>query len=527
MLRWASHWRGEIFIAIALFAATLTLILSLGLNLTWDSNFYLIFSQAMRLNFDFSTQDIYAPGYSAMIAALTALGATTAFALALVHSASIAVVAVSVALLVRSADAPRPFAALAGLYAAFASAGSIIFQAAWTEAPFTAWLAACTAVAVLIWRRKLKASLWYFLTLGVLPLIRFIGMFPVGVLSMAAALRLSDVSRLRLLSLARIGAAIALAFGPVAAFALSTLLRDDCVFGCRPPSAVGLEQNLASVSETFIEALPELAAGALMLLAAFVVRAVSSIKQPVTCAGTEWAAWAIPLAVIVATTAGQLYTSSTVEIDPIGQRYFAPLYPLALAAAMAGTWRLVQAVTGDFIRRAAFLAVVLACAISFVQDAALYTDLAAQAARSSGIANFGFKLGPTLPIFQDAQARALAGAGSIALYYPRTSDTTDLAAYLVLDSDYNPPGHGCRIVSINLPQDAPGRVGLSCRSDNRRKVLSYAVLNDLRDLPADAVLVVMDKRNEVDDAAALSTLLGERFEIVSDSPTLRILRRRI
>ncbi len=496
-----------------------------------------MFSQLMRLNFDFSTQGLYAPLYPMLLAALTALGASTELAVVLIHSTSIAVVFLASAQLLRNAGAPATAAWLAGTYAAVVAFGSFTFQNIWTETPYVAALTASTAIAVAFWRRKLTPWIGWFLPLGMLALLRFIGVFPATLLSVLMAWRLWDGARPSAALLARLAGAFAFVVGPIAVFAVLNQMAWGCAFGCRDPSDFSLGENLALTWSTFRGEWPQLAGGALVLAAATLATLLGSrVSQLARSEATPphrtfvGAAWAIPLGVVVISLGAQIHASTRVDIDPINPRYFTPLYPILVTAMVAAAWRVVQARSRPWGRPVFFTALLVALLAAACLDTVFYAGLLEKATdRRASLAEFGFKRSPIRRQFQDAQAALLSQdkPGGIAAYFPVTEDSTNLAAYLVLDSAYGPDGAGCHTGAIRMLANEDSQIRLDCRTPDGPKELAVAVISDLARIPPDTELLIMDKSRIIDDDDVLREVVGrQRFQVIADTPTHRLLHRK-
>jgi hypothetical protein len=533
--RFAAGWTMDLLIGAILFAVSLFLFGSQGIGLSWDSNFYLWFSQLMRLNLDFSTQGLYAPLYPMLLAALTTLGASTERALVLVHATSVAIVFLASSRLVRNADLPPFLAPLAGIYGALVALGSLTFQFVWTEVPYVALLTACIAIAVGFWRGTLAPSAWWFIPLGFLAPLRFIGIFPAALLTGLMAWRIYATTRPTLPKLARLAGGFMLAFGPIVVIGVLNSMAWDCAFGCRDPSTFTLHQNLALTWSTFESEFPQFAGGVLILAVALLATLfrlrVSGAAQPNGTAQerTVWVAWAVPLAVVVVSVGAQVYASTRMDIDPINPRYFASLYPAMVIGLIVAAWRVVMARPGRLARPAFLTALIVIPLVAGYRDFALYTGLASDATDSqAALTDFGFKQSEMLRTWSDEQAALLAEdrPGGIAAYFPLTAESTNLAAYLVLDSAYGPKGARCRPGAIHVLTDGDSQVRLDCTTAHGPKQLNVAVISNLARIPQDTELLVMDKSEIQDDAADLRDVGVQHFEIVADTPSHRILRRR-
>jgi len=535
--RTAAAWSTDMSIGSLLFAVSALMLGIWGIGVGWDANYYLMFSQLMRLNFDFSTQGFFAPLYPMMLAALTALGASTELAVVLVHSASIAVVFLASAQLVRDAGAPPAATWLAGIYAAVVAFGSFSFPNAWTEIPYVAALTASTAIAVAFWRRTLTPSLWWFLPLGMLAPLRFVGLFPAALLSVLMVWRLWDGARPSAALFARLAGALTFVVGPIAVFAVLNQMAWGCAFGCRDPSAFSLGENLALTWSTFRGEWPQLAGGALVLAAATLATLFGSrVSDAALSEATPQdraffcAAWLFPLGVVVVSVGAQIYASTRVDIDPINPRYFTPLYPILVSGLVAAAWRVVHARSRPWGRPAFFTALVVALLAAGYLDTVFYSHLIREATdRRASLAEFGFKRSPMRRQFQDAQAVLLGKdkPGGIAAYFPLTEDSTNLAAYLVLDSAYGPDGAGCRAGAIRMLANKDSQIRLDCTTSRGPKELEVAVISDLARIPPDTELLIMDKSNIIDDDEVLWEVVGrQRFQVIADTPTHRLLHRK-
>ncbi len=485
----AAAWPVELSIACLLFAATMIALGIWGIGVSWDSNYYLMFSQSMRLNFDFSTQGLYAPLYPMILAALTALGASTEFAANVVHASAVAIVFLASSRLVREAGAPPAIAWVAGLYASIVAIGSYTFQYIWTEVPYVAALTASTAIAVAFWRGSIKPSIWWFLPLGLLAPFRFIGLFPAALLGSLMAWRLWDGQRRPSWMLfVRLACAGILTAGPIAVFGVLNEIAWGCALGCRDPSSFSLGQNLALTFSTFKAESPQLAGGALVLAVA-ACASLWGARTPATSPRPEnrgaWTTWAFPLAVVVISVAAQVYASTRAEIDPINPRYFTPLYPDLVIGLVAGAWRVLQVRPRSWGRPALVTALVGALLSAAYLDFAFYSELLQEAAdHRASLAEFGFKGSPMRRQFQDAQAALLSedNPGTLVTYFPRTEESTNIAAYLVLDLPPTDPLAATSAPSAFLPTRTAesGSTAKRREASSNSRWLRLAISHELR-----------------------------------------------
>jgi hypothetical protein len=201
-----------------------------GLGQSWDSNFYLLFSQDFRLNgrIDFG-QGLYAPVYPLLLASLTILGLNSELAMCVVNAGSAG--AIFLAAFVAAPRAYRfPTRFVLGCLATAVAIGSQTFRFAWTEPLYTALLMWACLEALRATRRG-RVSVALLVLLGLLPLTRFVGLF----VSLAIAAYLLLGSRLgqgrtqatEHVSVAAGLVAVAASVGPIALLAASNpvLLR--------------------------------------------------------------------------------------------------------------------------------------------------------------------------------------------------------------------------------------------------------------------------------------------------------------
>jgi hypothetical protein len=529
-------WKWDFGIAGLLFAVSWLLFDSQGIGLSWDSNYYLLFSQLMRLNFDFTTQGVYAPLYPMLLAGLTSLSASTESALVLVHSATVAIVFLCSSRLAREAGLFSPLAQLTGIYGALVALGSATFQFAWTEVPYTALLTACILIAVAFYRGTLASSVWWFIPIGFLTPLRFIGIIPAALLTGLMTWRAWTMGRAMPVKLSSLVAGLALAFGPITIFAVINSIAWGCPFGCRDPSSVTLSQNLSLTLSTLKSEGPQLAGGVLVLAAALLTM---SLRRRVTHDAeswdipderSAWVTWAVPLAVVLLSVGEQIYVSTHSDIDPINPPYFAPIYPALVVAMVVAAWRIFVALPKSPALPVFVVTLVVATLVAGYRDFALYAGLADDAMDpEASLSDFGFKLSPMLQLWRNAQSELLAEdhAGSIATYYPLTDDSANLAAYLVLDSAYGPKDAKCRPGAVRTLADGDTRIRLDCMTAHGVKQLQVAVISNLARIPADTELLIMDKTSFSDSAADPPDLNSENFQIIGDNPSHRILRRRL
>jgi len=525
MRRLDPDWLPALVIGGALFIGAGQLFGEQGIGLTWDSNYYLLFSQRMRLNLDFSTDGTYAPLYSMILAGLTALGASTGVAVVLVHAGSIMAIFLSATRLVRAAQAPPLMALAAGLYVTLVALGSVIFQFVWTEIPYCALLTVSTAITVSIWRGGLRPSVWWLLPIGLLAPMRFIGLVPSIYLSALILWRMIPRAKVDLRALLRLAAGTFLAFGPIALFACLNHRAWGCALGCREPSTTGVGENLVATGVTFASELPQFTGVVLI----FVTAGWFVFTGPISRSNFRSAAWIIPLSIVALSILAQVYASSRVEIDPIGPRYYAPLYPLFLVGLISLSWRIGLHEPRRLATGAFTAALLLAATMAAYRDVGIYGDLADDASDdAASLSDFGFKQSPLRLAFQAAQAEMLTEdqPGSLAAYAAQTQGVTDLAAYLVLDSAYDPPGARCRAGSIQSTEDGQTRIGLDCATKHGIRHLRTDVISDLSQLPADAELVIMDK-SYGDDSLVPILIHHQGFQIIIETPAYRLLRRSI
>lgn len=191
--RAAAAWSTDVSIGSLLFAVSASDALHPGIGVDWDANYYLMFWQLMRLNFDFSTQGPFAPLYPMMLAAFTALGAST--------------------LVGRRAGSfgfdrrCLPGVGAAGSRRRGAAGGDVVGRDLCGRGGVRLLLVSECLDRDSLCRRvhgehgdrrcflARLSLLWWFLPLGMLAPLRFVGVFPAALLSVLMVWRLWDGAR--------------------------------------------------------------------------------------------------------------------------------------------------------------------------------------------------------------------------------------------------------------------------------------------------------------------------------------------
>lgn len=504
-----------------------------GIGTSPDSSFYLLISQQMRIELHFSTLGVYAPLYPAILALLTAVGLSTELAIVSVQAASLCsifLLAIQMSRLVGNSDT-RSF--LVGLYAVLVAFGCATFQFAWTEVPYAALLMASTVLAAgAVYRND--PALWRFLPIGLMLLLRFIGIFPAALLVAILFRQLHVRHGVTRSAFWRALAGGAIAFGPLLLFALLNAQAWGCALGCRPPSPTGLIENLLATRWTLQLDSPQMY-GLLIVLCVPVVTCLRSQREGIR--SRMRIASALPLlsvGIAAVSIAGQVYSSTSVKIDPINTRYMCPLYPLLAADFASCTAAVLGCDRRWAARSVSVLALALIGLLALAQDTVTYRESLATNRASMLLTGFGYKQSPMFAAYRQELATIieLPQPGSVVAYAPVIPIgvvTVGYAFYnrgaaLVLNSAYYPPGTTCRPQSVeSVPMAQDLRVPMLCTTDRGERPLQAAIINDMSQIPLDAGIVIAEK----DPAQARSLWDPSRFSLVFETPNHILLRRRV
>ena len=477
-----------------------------GIGTSPDSSFYLLISQQMRAELNFSTLGVYAPLYPAILALLTAVGLSTELAIVSVQVASLCsifLLAIQMSRLVGNSDT-RSF--LVGLYAALVAFGCTTFQYAWTEVPYAALLMASTVlVAGAVYRND--PAPWRFVPIGLMLLLRFIGIFPAAML-VAILFRQIHVRHGRTTSgVWRAFAGAGIAFGPLLVFAFLNAKAWGCALGCRPPSPTGWFENLQLSRWTLQRDMPRLY-GLLILLCVPVVACLRGQREGIL--GRARMASALPLlsfGIAAVSIAGQVYSSTNVLIDPINTRYISPIYPLLAAGVASYTAAVLGRDRCRAARGVSVFALALIGLLALAQDAVIYQDSLRANRATMLLTDFGYKQSPMFAAYRRELAMIIESPqpGAVVAYAPIIPIgvvAADYAFYnrgaaLILNSAYYPPGTTCRPQSIQPVPMAPDlRVAMLCTTNHGKRPVQAAIINDMSQIPLDAGIVIAQKDSE-------------------------------
>ncbi|MEZ4217637.1 MAG: hypothetical protein R3E88_14225 [Myxococcota bacterium] len=333
-------------VALALAVAGAFAIRELGLGVTRDGAHYLEVAFALAHGVPTLGNAAYPIGYSALVALAMQAEPFAMDAAALVAQASFLATLLAAAGLLGCAAAPlgpRAGALLASLGVAVVATCPPLVELvlhALSDAPFGALVAlhafALARHALARASGERGADRWLAaaaLALGLAVVVRVIGYAPLAVFTLYVALRARDELRAsggaaRARALARLAGLHALAWAPVVAIGVGHAFSGSRVHGDRGGSTEPLRLNLERAAATFPHDLgwPLLAlvVAALALLAAPRARR-SDATAPARWAGAHFAAY------VVAIVAAATWT----KVSPVGSRFFAPYYALALAPVCA------------------------------------------------------------------------------------------------------------------------------------------------------------------------------------------------
>lgn len=330
-------------VAFGFAAAGAAVVRTLGLGITRDGGQYLEVAFELASGSPTLGNAAYPLGYSLLVAAAMQVEPFAMDAAALVAQASIFVLLLSAAGLLARASAPlgaAPQALLASLGVAFLATLLPLAELelhALSDAPFGA-LVALHVYAVARSAEGGRASgAWLALAAAVLGfaiVVRVIGYAPLAVFTLYVAGRALQAWRSeralleRLLSCARLAATHALAWFPFVAIALAHQLAGHRVHGDRGGSRESLSLNLERAAATF----PSDLGWPLLALLAFALAAIALRRAPAVRAPfAARHASAHFVVYVVAIVAAATWT----KVSPVGSRFFAPYYALALAPLCA------------------------------------------------------------------------------------------------------------------------------------------------------------------------------------------------
>ena len=472
-----------LYVAIGLWA---------GVGQSWDSNFYLLFSQDLRLNgrIDFG-QGLYAPLYPLLLASLTILGLNSELALCVVNAGSAG--AIFLAAFVAPPTAYRfPTRLALGCLATVVAIGSPTFRYAWTE-PLYAALLMWACVEALRAARSGRVSAALLVLLGLLPLTRFVGLFVslaiIAYLVFDSKLGQGRTRATEQVSVAAGLVAVAASVGPIALLAASNLSSFGCAFGCHGASTTGPLQNVGlaftTLRQEWIYWLFPLGLVCIAILAS-------------ACFGWERhrrrTGPALPLLIVFVGVTVQITLSSFVLVDPIDSRFLSPYFPLitlAFASALPTTgWQ------PSALRVGVMSLLILAVVATSGLDVLRFMRAVNATSQSGSLADFGYKRTTAFGQFRDLANTLPAGSAMVA-YFPTTEGYGNLAAYLFLNSAYW--DGACRVVKLDPTAAHGGTVQLECPT---RGLIGGTMAGSPEQVTSETMALVLDKVALRDDDRA-------------------------
>lgn len=479
-------------VATCLSAVLFVALFNIGVGQSWDSNFYLLFSQQIRLNGSTSLgEGLYAPAYPVTLALLTIAGLSTEAAMSLVNAAAVGALFLAGWRVIPTSP-PLTRMLLGGLVVGVALTSESFFFA-WSEPLFTAMLAFAVSEAMRCFDDR-NVSPTLLALLLVLPLSRYIGLVSSVALLGVMALRFYPTTarpengRMML----RVLAAAIVAVAPLLAVGVWNHLSYGCALGCRVPSETGAAENVVLLGKALWRDRLVLAPIAISIVALAVLARRDRARLVIAL---------IPVAVAGLSFAAQVASSSLVSIDPIDGRFVSPYYPLlvlSLAALIGGM--------GDRRRIInALLSLLIVC--QFAVAGNRLADMLARTANTGSITDVGYKLTPAF-----AQVKAHTRANSVVSFFPETEGYGNLSAYLLLNSAY---WERCRPTALN-DDKREASVELRCADSRPRNGLAMSVP---RDLPEDAEVLFVDKaRLDGSSARAAKEMASRRaLEVVLET----------
>lgn len=499
-----------------------------GIGFSWDSSMYLLFSQQMRLNWDFSTGTTYAPFYPLVLGAISAVGIPTENAVSIVNAFSVAATLAATCRIVKSLTRSSVVGTLTGLFAATASASFTIFQNAWSEPLYSALLLVSVALIIELgrgYRRDLLVCT--VTTLALLPITRFIGIFPVAFLFLLLVyiiVRREGIRRSSILTILVSGAVVG---GPVSFFAFADYLLTGCPFGCRPPSSWGFIENIRFTRWALERDLP-VYAGTMLVLAVSALAMLFRCHDRLTNRTlTQYGLAVTPAAVFAVQFIGQFYASMQAAIDPIGTRYLAPIYPLLLCSLISVAYVPVSTAPQKLFQRAFTGAIILAGIFAAGIDIDIYRGLLEESeSGTASIASFGYKRNPVRAeiLTEIADLLDRSSHPTLAVYH---MEAPFVPAYLALNSAFYPDAYGCAPRSIERAALFVSRVITECRQDGRRKRLETFLLSDVTSTPEGTNLIIFAKDRTFDaNLVEKQYIANGDYHPVFNSNIVLILRRR-
>jgi len=213
---------------------------------------------------------------------------------------------------------------LVGVVVVIFSFGNIVFQFAWTEPFFAAVLIGAAYYAIKALGAK-EISIAFLIFCSVLPVIRYFGIYYLVWINLfvIVALRksISWAGVLKLLS----------CWVPFAILVTKNKIYSGSFFGVRVASPYGVWENINITFDVVFNDLGfVLPVGVLVLVLSLAFGVYCHRVETLNVRKANQVAFLVGL--VFTSLVGQVYSSSTVHIDPISTRFYFPIYPIFFVA---------------------------------------------------------------------------------------------------------------------------------------------------------------------------------------------------
>lgn len=378
----------------------LPLLLIVGLVLYWfyfivqgklllspDSTFYLKYSQDIFNHFDFSNiKTVWPPMYPVMIAAGQLFTVSELNAVMIVTGASLALTLFVFFNIMRLARFPLSIALSAVVILFFNDAFLYLFLYAWSEAPFTAFF--LVIVYCLAKHHQTHQNVYLYCGLvfvSIIALTRYLGYYALALAGIYLVIYLWQNRLFRTLEAHRVLVLLGLSAIPSVLWILRNYRLDGTLHGPRESSSYSVSGSIEAAFSTLVTDNQWVLIGA--VIAGFFVWFLARRAEPSGSENITGDArnlrnfmcrilWLFGLGFLLYVLL-VIYSASIAQFDPIGTRFFAPVYPFFVFALGAVLTLLHNGLVTDkqrkFFQFTLAMMVLLYVVSAFLDGAGLYT----------------------------------------------------------------------------------------------------------------------------------------------------------